>query len=53
MHPQITLTYPCGHAYTWRFDDLTEAEAEKEKSCCPVCAGPCLDLEDQEHLEEV
>ena len=53
MQPQVSLTYPCGHAYSWSFDDLQLAEAEKEQSCCPLCAGPCLDLEDQERVEEV
>lgn len=53
MQPRVTITYPCGHSYTWSFDDLTEAEREAEQSCCPLCTGPCLDLEDQERREEV
>ncbi len=53
MHPDVTLTYPCGHTVSWPFDDLDRAQAETEQSCCPLCVGPCLDLEDLERVEEV
>lgn len=46
MRRMITLTYPCGHPYAWAFDDLPEGE--REQIGCPVCVGPCLDLEDQD-----
>lgn len=51
MRETIMLTYPCGHAYPWEADDLPESDAER--GCCPLCVGPCLDLEDQERAEEV
>lgn len=51
MQREITLTYPCGHTVPWAFDDLPEAD--RDQACCPLCTGPCLDLDDQERLEEV
>ena len=51
LRGKINLTYHCGHAYQWAFDDLQDASKHTDR--CPICIDPALEDEEVDLFGEV